>query len=179
MCGGLGSRLDGDVEKPLVEVGGARMVDRVVAALVGSPVDDVYAVTSPNAPATAAHVDVPVIETGGEGYVADLQATLADSRVDEPVLTVAADLPLLASESVATVLDRWDAGSLTVAVPVALKRDLGVSVDSSFTHEGREVAPSGLNVVGGEAEAVLVCEDRGLAVNVNRPADLVLARRLA
>jgi len=54
MCGGLGSRLDGDVEKPLVEVGGARMVDRVVAALVGSPVDDVYAVTSPNAPATAA-----------------------------------------------------------------------------------------------------------------------------
>jgi len=80
---------------------------------------------------------------------------------------------------VATVLDRWDAGSLTVAVPVALKRDLGVSVDSSFTHEGREVAPSGLNVVGGEPEAVLVCGDRGLAVNVNRPADLVLARRLA
>jgi len=179
MCGGLGSRLDGDVEKPLVEVDGVPMVDRVVAALAGSPVDDVYAVTSPNAPVTAAHVDVPVIETGGEGYVADLRAALTDSRVDEPVLTVAADLPLLDSESVTAVLDRWDAGSLTVAVPVARKRSLGVSVDSSFAHEGREVAPSGLNVVGGEPEAVLVRDDEGLAVNVNRPADLALARRLA
>ncbi|SFR99434.1 adenosylcobinamide-phosphate guanylyltransferase [Halomicrobium zhouii] len=179
MCGGLGSRLDGDVEKPLVEVDSVPMVDRVVAALAGSPVDDVYAVTSPNAPATAAHVDVPVIETAGEGYVADLQAALADSRIEGPVLTVAADLPLLTPESVTAVLDRWDAGSLTVAVPVAFKRDLGASVDSSFTHEGREVAPSGLNVVGGEPGRVLVREDDRLAVNVNRPADLTLARRLA
>jgi len=179
MCGGLGSRLDGDVEKPLVEVGGVPMVDRVVAALAKSPVDRIYAVGSPNAPATAAHVDVPVLETDGEGYVADLQATLADSRVDEPVLTVAADLPLLASDLVADVLAHWNARSLTVAVPVARKRDLGVSVDSSFTHEGREVAPSGLNVVGGEPESVLVRDADRLAVNVNRPADLVVARKLA
>lgn len=179
MCGGLGSRLDSDVEKPLVEVGGVPMVDRVTAALADGPVEDVYAVTSPNAPATADHVDVPSIDAKGAGYVADLQTALADPRLDEPVLTAAADLPLLDPGVVAGVLDQWQGGSLTVAVPVDVKRDLGVSVESSFDHDGREVAPSGLNVVGGEPERVLVREDDRLAVNVNRRDDLAVARRLA
>ena len=179
MCGGLGTRLESDVEKPLVTVAGVAMVDRVVGALGDAPVDAVYAVTSPQASATADHVAVPTVETGGEGYVTDLQAALADPRLETPVLTVAADLPLLDSAVVADVLAGWDDGSLTVAVPVATKRDLGVSVESSFVHDGREVAPSGLNVVGGDPERVLVREDRRLAVNVNRRSDLAVARQLA
>lgn len=179
MCGGLGTRLDSDVEKPLVEVGGAAMVDRVIAALVASPVEEVFAVTSPQAPATADHVDVPTVEAPGDGYVADLRAALADSRLDEPVLTGAADLPLLDSAIVADVLDRWEEGSLTVAVPLEIKRELGVSAESTFDHDGRAVAPSGLNVVGDEPERVIVRDDERLTVNVNRRDDLAVARRLA
>lgn len=202
-------------EKPLVEVDGDRMVDRVLAGLDGSRIERVHAVVSPKAPATRAHArdlaadrdDLAVIETPGEGYVADLDRALA--AVGTPALTVAADLPLLCRRTVDRALDAAeraaDGGpipSLTVCVPAALKRRLGASVDTAFVpadeatvapprYAGRELVPTGLNVVEGATaatdgadgsvpgEATWVSHDARLAVNVNRPSDLQLARTLA
>jgi adenosylcobinamide-phosphate guanylyltransferase len=172
MCGGRGTRLDADVEKPLFDVGGRPMVDRVRDALAASRVDTTYAVVSPHAPDTRAHVtgDLPVVETPGEGYVADLDAAL--ERVETPVLTVAADLPLLDGDVVDTVLAGAD-GSTSVRVPRALKDALGASRDS----EGPWV-PTGLNVVGDDEDTVYRSYDARLAVNVNRRSDAALAERL-
>ena len=178
MCGGKGTRLDADAEKPLFEVDGEAMVDRVLAALEASRVEQVYAVVSPHAPETAAHLDCPVVETPGEGYVADLTAALEDDRVDEPVLTVAADLPLLDGAVVDSVLDDYEGGSLTVVTPTLLKRTLGVSVDTRFDHEGEEVAPTGVNVVGDDPDRTVVRDDARLAVNINRREDAEVAERL-
>ena len=182
MCGGRGTRLDADAEKPLVDVGGEPMVDRVLGALSDSDVGTAYAVVSPHGPDTRAHLEsrVPLVETPGDGYVADLGVALADERVSRPVLTVAADLPLLDGPAVDRVLDAHEGGSLTVAVSADRKRDLGASVDSTFDRDGRELAPSGVNVVGpsGAAERTLVVDDARLAVNVNRPVDRTVAERL-
>jgi adenosylcobinamide-phosphate guanylyltransferase len=139
MCGGRGTRLDRD-EKPLFEVAGTPMVDRVLAALKGSRVAAVTAVTSPHVPETTTHLQgrVPVVETAGDGYVADLTAAL--QRVDRPVLTAVADLPLLTAGPVDRTLSAHEGGSLTVCVPTALKEALGVSVDRAT--ERSEVADS-------------------------------------
>jgi adenosylcobinamide-phosphate guanylyltransferase len=183
MCGGRGTRLDTETEKPLVEVGGVPMVDRVRHAIDSSRVEAVHAVVSPHTPATRDHLraaGVPVVETPGEGYVDDLTAAL--DRVGRPALTVAADLPLLAAPVVDGVLDGHDpaaADSLTTAVPVALKRRLGVSVDTTFDREGRTLAPTGCNVVDGTDDDVYVVDDPRLAVNVNRPSDLQIAEALS
>jgi len=179
MCGGAGTRLDRG-EKPRFEVGGVAMVERVVSALESSRVGRIYAVTSPQTPETTRQLDgrVPVIEAAGEGYVADLTAAL--ERVDRPVLTVAADLPLLRPEVVDRTMDGYDGGALTVCVPAALKRRLGVSVDTTRTYGGQELAPTGLNVVGGDDdETVRVSFDAGLAINVNRPRDAAVAESFA
>jgi len=174
MCGGRGTRLDADCEKPLYEVGGRPMADRVTDALDASRVESVTAVTSPHARDTAAHVDCPVVDAPGDGYVEDLQYAL--ERVDAPVLTVAADLPLLAGETVDSVLDAFEAASLTVCVPAALKRRLGASVDTTFEEDGRELAPTGVNVVAdGDASETHLTYDARVAVNVNRSADAALA----
>jgi adenosylcobinamide-phosphate guanylyltransferase len=201
MCGGRGTRLGADREKPLVTVDGEPMVDRVLDALPASRADRVVAAVSPHAPETRAHLrerdGVAVVETPGEGYVADLDAALADDRLVRPVLTVAADIPVLDGEIVDRVLTAHEGESLTVAVPAALKRDLGVSVDTTFERDGRELAPAGVNVVGVEAsedaagdggangggdtgtgKGTLVVDDERLAVNVNRPGDLAVAERL-
>ncbi|MEM4781120.1 MAG: NTP transferase domain-containing protein [Halalkalicoccus sp.] len=173
MCGGLGTRL-GRGEKPLVEVDGEPMVDRVIDAI--SPVaGTVYAAPSPHTPETRAHLDgrVRVVETPGDGYVPDLSAAL--DRLGTPALTVTADLPLLTPADVRAALAAYESGSLTVCVPVERKLELGVSVDTSFIREGREVAPSGLNVVGDGDERVWVSDRLGLAVNVNRLGDLQIA----
>jgi adenosylcobinamide-phosphate guanylyltransferase len=172
MCGGRGTRLDSDAEKPLFEVGGRPMVDHVREALAVSRVDTTYAVVSPNAPETHEHVtkDSRVVETAGEGYVADLAEAL--DAVETPVLTVAADVPLLDGEVVDSVLDAAD-GSTSVRVPRAMKQALGVSVDEN----GAWVA-TGVNVVGDDADAVVRKWDARLAVNVNRRSDAAVAERL-
>ncbi|GAA0233151.1 NTP transferase domain-containing protein [Halobaculum roseum] len=210
MSGGRGTRLGAvgaDTEKPLVEVAGEPMIDRVLAALSAGRVDRVHAVVSPNAPETAAYLrdresdafgddsaddsdgddaataGVSVVDAPGEGYVADLGYAL--ERVERPVLTVAADLPLLSAGDIDRAIDAAGDASLSVYVPVELKRELGVSVDEETTTTvgDRTVAPTGLNVVGDDDgeygdETALVVEDERLAVNVNRPRDIRVAEAL-
>ncbi|MFA1610339.1 NTP transferase domain-containing protein [Halobellus rubicundus] len=201
MCGGRGTRLrDGsdrdasgvETEKPLVEVCGRSMLERVAEALRESGLDGtVHAVVSPQAPETAARaadLSLSTVETPGEGYVADLGTAL--DAVGRPALTVPADLPLLSAEHVDDALARAGTGdggaanadseptSLTVCVPAALKRQLGASADTTFEHEGREVTPTGLNVVAGDGDTVALTYDARLAVNVNRPRDRALAEAL-
>ena len=178
MCGGRGTRLDSDAEKPLFSVAGRPMVDRVRGALVAAGrVGTTHAVVSPHAPETREHVDgtLPTIETPGGGYVADLGVAL--DAVEPPVLTVAADLPLLAGDAVDDVLSAAD-GSTSVCVSRALKAQLGASVDSETVW-----VPTGVNVVGDDSEeddtgAVYHTWDARLAVNVNRRADAAVAERL-
>ena len=182
MCGGEGTRLDADREKPLVEIGGVPMVERVTAALEASRIETATAVVSPATPATREHLSVPTIDAPGDGYVADLQYAL--DRVDTPVLTVAADLPLLEGDAVDAVLDRYEttdgAPSLAVCVPARLKRALGASVETTYDGDEQSLAPTGLNVVGAdESEATTVTWDARLAVNVNHPDDVAIAEALA
>jgi adenosylcobinamide-phosphate guanylyltransferase len=181
MCGGRGTRLDAVVEKPLFEVAGKPMVARVANALAESRVETTHAVVSPHAPETRRFAencdDLVPVETPGEGYVEDLGTAL--EAVEPPVLTVAADLPLLAGDAVDSVLDAHDEGSLTVCVPVALKRALGASADTTFERDGRELAPTGVNVVAdADRETAHETYDARFAVNVNRRADAELAEEL-
>ncbi|WP_226480948.1 NTP transferase domain-containing protein [Natrinema amylolyticum] len=183
MCGGKGTRLESSREKPLHPIDGTAMVDRVLAALEASRVETISAAVSPNAPATRAHLEerdgVATIETAGEGYVADLMAVLEPPELEPPVLTVAADLPLLEG----SVLDRILAvhgdsdASRTVCVPAALKRRLGVSIDSRLESDDH-LAPTGVNVVGTTDESTTMTDvhyDPRLAVNVNRREDARIA----
>lgn len=187
LCGGHGSRLDGDREKPLRRVGGVPMVERVSEGLrAADAVETVHAAVSPNAPETvewARSVEgVHVIETPGEGYVADLGVALETAGT--PAVTVAADLPLLAGEHVDRAVEgsrQTDTAgdgtaSVSVLTPARLKRRLGVSTDES-ADDGW--LPTGLNVVGdGERSTERRSWDARLAVNVNYERDLDAAEAL-
>ncbi|WP_254765135.1 NTP transferase domain-containing protein [Natrinema marinum] len=187
MCGGKGTRLESPHEKPLYPIAGTPMVDRVLAALRESAVETIYAAVSANAPETRAHLEsvagVRTIETAGEGYVTDLLALLERPEISPPVLTVAADLPLLEHPVVDRVLAAHGdgTGSRTVCVPAALKRRLGVSVDSRLEPDDH-LAPTGVNVVGTTDDSTAMTDvsyDLRLAVNVNRLEDArVAAERL-
>ncbi|SDJ44722.1 NTP transferase domain-containing protein [Natronorubrum texcoconense] len=187
MCGGRGTRLESVHEKPLHPIDGVAMVDRVLAALEASGVNSIYAAVSPNAPESRAHLErgdgetptVTTLETAGDGYVADLMALLDRPAISSPVLTVAADLPLLEApviDRILTTHGEYDA-SRTVCVPVALKRRLGASVDSTLEPE-THLAPTGVNVVGDASDPQTMTDvyyDPRLAINVNRLEDARLA----
>ena len=191
LCGGRGTRLSVEGEKPLLEIGGVPMIDRVLGALAESTVEEVYAVgavhlqerygdgkSSSRPEAMGGAPAVEYLQAAGEGYVADL--TTALERVDPPVLTVAADLPLLAGDAIDTVLSAYDGGSMTVCVPTEQKRALGVTVDSTSEYDGTTVTPTGVNVVGDpEPETIFMTTDTRFAVNVNRSRDAWVAEVLA
>lgn len=182
MCGGAGTRLDSATEKPLHEIAGVPLVDRVLTAVRESRIARVYAVTSPRTPETRRHLAArtTVVDAPGEGYVPDLQHALdeLDLGTDDPVLTLAADLPLLAGDAIDRVLDVYDAGSMTVCTPAALPEALGIETDAAYAIDGREVLPTGVNVVGGPPDDTWVTWDARFAVNVNYPADAAVAERL-
>lgn len=176
MCGGRGSRLDRPREKPLVEVAGRPMIDRVLDGLGESRVETVHAVVSPQTPGTRAHLDgrLPIVDTPGEGYVADLR--LALETVERPVVTCVADLPLVAGGVVDDLVAAADR-STRAEVPAQLVRSLGCRVEYD-----RDWLPTGLNVVADDGER---CDgdawrtwDARLAVNVNRERDLAVAEEL-
>ena len=184
MCGGAGTRLDIPTEKPLVDVGGTPMIDRVLDALAASGITTRCAAVSPQTPATHRHLDrrddVTVLETPGDGYVADLQTALSDRTT--PVMTLAADLPLLVGSLLDRIRTAYTGGSMTVVVPAVIKRHLGVSVASATVVDGQ--APTGVNiVVPGETDATdrqtYVSYDIRLAVNVNRVRDREIAEAIA
>lgn len=181
MCGGRGTRLDSSVEKPLFEIAGQPMIERVLTALQQSGVETVYTVVSPHVPETRVYLDeLPVsqIETPGEGYVEDLDRAL--DHVEGPVLTAATDLPLIEADAIDHVLDVHERGSLTLCVPVSLKQLLEVSVDLTIKRDGRELAPTGINIVSdSDPEAMHVTYDVRFAVNVNRKSDARIAEVLA
>lgn len=183
MCGGRGTRLEKTAEKPLVELGGRAMVDRVVDALSESRIETIHAVVSPHTPNTHDHLltneAITCISAPGEGYVPDLQYAL--DRVKRPALTVAADLPLITDTVVDGVLDAASTNedSTTVCVPAILKEIIGASVDTAFDDDNRRVAPTGVNVVGNaESDTIHMSYDIRLAINVNRPSDTDLAEAL-
>ena len=196
MCGGRGTRLGGVAEKPLVDVAGRAMIGRVLDALEASGVERVHAVVSADAPATHRWLldrvrtgsgrPLEIIETSGDGYVADIQAAV--SEVPTPALSVCADLPLLTGTIVDRVVASGNYAALSVYVPVATKRRLGVSIDISMTIDGERVAPAGINLLGTPEEQRrsdtdpradrLVLRNPRLAVNANRPRDLQIAEAL-
>ena len=181
MCGGRGTRLLADVEKPLYEIGGVPMVESVLDALAASCIEEVTCAVSPHTPATRAFLmnqSGAVLETPGEGYVADLTDAL--DSLDQPVLTVTADLPLLVGSLIDDVLARQPAGAATICVPTSLKRVLGTSVDRAIEDAGRRISPTGLNVVANaEQDTRVISYDARLAVNVNEPNDADIAEVLA
>ena len=172
MCGGRGTRLGGDTEKPLTLIRGRSMVDRVIDATTdASRVETVYAAVSPHTTETRAHLvetrpSVSIVDAPGDGYVSDLQyaveaigaARSAGSAgpaesAGSALLTVAADLPLLDGDAVDTVVGAAhavDADSLTVCVPAERKRELGVSADTATEIDGCELVPAGINVISGD-----------------------------
>ncbi|MFA9515827.1 NTP transferase domain-containing protein [Halopenitus sp. H-Gu1] len=160
---------------------------------------------SPTAFVPDSTADLHVHEGTGEGYVADLTSTieavgtpaltvvadlplLRESHVDSTV-----DRFLHPDGNVDASGDGPPSQrSLSVCVPVETKRRLGVSADTTLQSGGRSLAPTGLNVVGSRTNADdgpddadaeesdpgrrWVLDDPDLAVNVNRPGDLAVAR---
>ncbi len=191
MAGGRGRRMEALEEKPMLEVGGKPVIEHVLTSLLEAErVASIVVAVSNSTPRTASFVrnfPVTVVVTPGEGYIQDMQFVVKKLGLGT-VLAVVSDLPLITSGVVDDVLQRYEScgkPALTVAVPIETKTKFGVGEEYAFEAEGRQVVPTGINVIDGGlidggwmAQEVYVMDKDEVAVNVNTVEDLKVAERL-
>jgi adenosylcobinamide-phosphate guanylyltransferase len=188
MAGGRGTRLNILGEKPLLEIGGKPMIQRVLEALRdATKVKDIVVVASKHTPQTAAFAQkqgLKVFQAPGKGFCLDANYAIRRLRLDK-VLTICADLPLITGEfidKVITFYEQCKKPALTVAIPQEVYAKYGLSFDYVLNVNGRSLIPIGVNVVDGKRieeryldEEILLIDDVKVAVNVNTLQDMRIA----
>ncbi len=185
MAGGKGTRLELDVEKPLVEINGKPMIQYVINALKSTDkISEIIAATSRNTPETKNFLNkqgITAIETPGEGYVNDLGYIISNLELDDVLLTITADLPLINGDIIDHVLEEYeksDKPAMSVLVPVDVFKKYGIKPTMIFEN----LIPSGLNILRSinktQDEKVLIIERIELALNINTCEDIKLLKKL-
>jgi len=188
MAGGKGMRMKTTEEKPLVKVGGKRMIERVLNALKGAKkVEEIIVAVSEHTPKTAKFarkLSLKVLQTPRKGFCLDAGYAIKKLKLGT-VLTICADLPLITSEFVDKVITHYEQcnkPALTVMIPLEIYKNLGFSTDYIFKIKGKNLVPAGVNVIDGKRidekeleEEIVVVDCERVAVNVNTQEDLRVA----
>ena len=167
------------------------MLECVIDALQNSSeIDRIIVAVSNKTPMTAqkaVELEVEVMMTPGDGFVEDMQYAIKKSHASE-TLVVCADLPFLTSKLVDMVVEefrRKHKPSLAVVVPFEAADKLGIK-PTNMIDIGRKLIPVGLNMIDGQRieepeldQSLFIVDSDNLALNVNTPKELRLARAKA
>jgi adenosylcobinamide-phosphate guanylyltransferase len=192
MAGGKGTRMRLPGEKPLISVCGKPAIEYVIAALkAAKKIDNITVATTDCTPKTAQlamQFGVKVVQTPGKDYVSDMGYAAQHLKLGV-FLAIAADLPLVTPQALDKIVERYERcgkPALTVAVPLATKQRLGMSVDYQFKMEDQDVVPTGINVIDGSKrygdewldQDIYLLDLPELAININTVQELQLAERM-
>jgi adenosylcobinamide-phosphate guanylyltransferase len=191
MAGGRASRMRMQTEKPLLKIGPRTMLECVINALQNSTeVDRIIVTVSNRTPMTAqkaVELEVEVMMTPGDGFVEDMQYAVKKSHASE-ALIVCADLPFLTSKLVEMVVEEFRRNrkpSLAVVVPFEAAEKLGIK-PTNVIDNGGKLIPVGVNMIDGQRieepeldQSLFIVDSDALALNVNTPQELHLAREKA
>ena len=185
MAGGKGTRMELDVEKPLVEINGRPMIQYVIDALKNTDkINNIIVATSKNTRRTETFLNeqgIDTIETPGDGYVHDLGFIISNFKLDDILLTITADLPLINRDIIDYVLEEYEKSkkpAMSVLVPLHVFEKYGIKPTMMFEN----LIPSGLNILRSinktQDEKVLIIERIELALNINTCEDIKLLKKL-
>ena len=177
LAGGEGRRLGG-VDKALLDVGGATMLDRVLAA--AAPNCDELIVVGPERETSVPGVRFTIESEPGGGPVPGVAAGLAEVSDAEAVVVLAVDLPLLQGEHVARLLNALEEADVAAAADhrgqpnplLAAYRPSALQIALDRAGAGDPASD-----LLGEIVAIIDLGQAG-TLNVNRPDELDRARRL-
>jgi len=189
-AGGKGTRMGHcGIEKPMQLIGGKPVVQRVVDAISASEhISRVLVSVSSNTLETERFLKdygIETLRTSGDDFMMDLRQSFSVLRGDY-VMTCPSDMPLLTTSIVDRCASRFDPSmqSMVVMVAADVVRGMGITPSYACDVDGREYVLSGLSFMDREAtirgdylrEHRLLTECRELAVNVNTPGELKIAR---
>jgi adenosylcobinamide-phosphate guanylyltransferase len=193
MAGGCGTRLSGDVEKPLFNFNGKFLIDYVLDNFRDSIVDKIIIALSPHTPCTREYLTSnglseyndrlveSFIVTPGEGYLKDynyILGLLEKGSKNDTLVFLNTDLPFVSSKIIDDVIGVYESNSLdalSVFVPETIFKDNNIDYKYAFN----DLVPSGLNIVRSEniiqEQEDLIIPLVDLALNINTPNNVSVA----
>jgi molybdopterin-guanine dinucleotide biosynthesis protein A len=185
-AGGKSTRMGGQ-PKALVELGGQRIIDRVVAALTGA-VDDLLLVT--NTPELYASLGLPMVPDvyPDHGSLGGLYSGLKAAS-GEAAFMVACDMPFVRADVIRLVVERAPLGDVVIPrVGEQLETMHAAYQKSCLPHMQARLLAGRLKIVGffelvrvveiPEAEVRRLADPARVFMNVNTPDELARARAL-
>jgi adenosylcobinamide-phosphate guanylyltransferase len=181
MAGGRGERLGLKVEKPMLDIGGAPMIRKVIDACRGSIyIDEVMVAVSEYTPMTREYAErigfCRVVDTPGNGYHEDMHYMISRFRKGS-YLVIAADLPALTNETIDKIAEYYlscEKPALAVMAPLSLFSTYGLKPTFTMKVEGNDCVPCGINAIKGSMidqdyidEKMLVIDDPSVCININ------------
>ncbi|MEW6070822.1 MAG: NTP transferase domain-containing protein [Candidatus Thermoplasmatota archaeon] len=176
-AGGKGSRI-GNLEKALLEVGNAKLIDYVINAIKNSNIKEFIVTTSPHTPKTAEYCKLQgynVRETSGEGYHEDVRALL---KLYPVFISIASDIPFLTSSVINTLVKAYKGYSVIGAIPLSLVPK-NIKPSYIFKYRNEFLVPIGVNIVTKSSKSkVIKFREPLLGVNINTIEELEFARKV-
>ena len=179
MAGGKASRLGGNREKALLELGGRSLLSRAADALRVDGIDGiVVAVTksTPRSKELAKSLGLSVQQTNAKGYHED---TLELLETIGSFISLNVDTPFVRTEHVVRLLESSHKESLAAVIPTSIAMRDPDKDSVGLSRMGGSVIWIGLNFVTSNPEtSYLIYEDPLLSININTDEDLAFARKL-
>ena len=182
--------MGGDIEKPLLEISGKSMLQRVIEVLrCSNSIGRIVVASSPETPATtieAKNLGAQTVITPGLGFEDDMRFAIRQLSLEE-VLVISSDLPFVTIDVIEEALRKYrNVGkpALAVMAPAKLYERFGVRPSYVFEIDGQELVPVGINIVDGRRieegaldQTELIVDSGDVVFNINTPEELWAARK--
>jgi adenosylcobinamide-phosphate guanylyltransferase len=182
--------MGGRVEKPLLEISGKSMLQRVIEVLRSSnSIDRIVVASTRSTPSTTAEAEklgVQSIITPGDGFEEDMRFAIRHLSLAD-VLVISSDLPFVTVDVIKEALRKYrDAQkpALAVMAPTKLYESFGITPSYVFDINGRKLVPVGINIIDGGRidegaleQTELIIDSGDVAFNINTPEELSAARK--
>jgi adenosylcobinamide-phosphate guanylyltransferase len=182
--------MGGGVEKPLLQIAGKSMLQRMIEVLRRSnSIDRTVVASSPNTPATtieAQKLGVECIITPGRGFEEDMRLAIRRLSLGE-ALIVSSDLPFITVEVIEQAVQKYRSSGKTALAVMAraeLYEKLGSRPEYVFKVNGQNLVPVGINIIDGRCidegeldQVELIIDSEDVALNVNTLNELEAARK--
>ncbi|MDR2943590.1 MAG: NTP transferase domain-containing protein [Methanosarcinales archaeon] len=186
MAGGLAQRM-GRGEKSCIELNGRPLISYIIAALQEAEgIGKIHVSVTQATPETkklieSNYPEIRVIEAAEGNYVGDMIYSIKTAKFVGPAIIVMCDLPLVRSDIIEDVLKKYetcDEPAMSVYVPIALCKKIGIRPDTVFHKNTKLIVPTGINILdtsdidNEQPDYNYIVDDPRLAMNVNTPEDL-------
>ena len=192
MAGGLAQRL-GCGEKSCINLNGRPLISYIIRALQNAKsVGKIFVSVTSATPLTKKlaeeeYPDLYIIEAAEGNYVGDMIYSIKEAGIIGPVMVVMCDLPLVESDIIEDVIAKYDTcdePALSVYVPIALCKKIGVRPDTVFHKNTKLIVPTGINILDAsdinneQPDYNYIIDDLRLAMNVNTQEDLEKCKQM-